>query len=118
MDRHEGPAERDGPQSFKHDFDNMALTDLEEGLGRHLGHLAKPFAKTTFFSDDRAQLAKLMLPTLILQSKHDSLASTNVGEYMNNAIPDAKMHIVDAYGHCLHMTNPATVFTLFEDFAA
>ena len=100
--------------------DNSAdlIQELETSFCSTDPKFAKPFAKTTFFSDDRAQLAKLMLPTLILQSKHDNLASTNVGEYMNNAIPDAKMHIVDAYGHCLHMTHPATVFTLFEDFAA
>ena len=100
--------------------DNSAdlIQELETSFCSTDPKFAKPFAKTTFFSDDRAQLAKLTLPTLILQSKHDNLASTNVGEYMNNAIPDAKMHIVDAYGHCLHMTNPATVFTLFEDFAA
>lgn len=100
--------------------DNNAdlIQELERSFCSTDPKYAKPFAKTTFFSDDRSQLPKLMLPTLILQSKHDNLASTNVGEYINNAIPSAKMHIVDAYGHCLHMTNPATVFTLFKDFVA
>ena len=79
---------------------------------------AKPFAKATFFADDRALLSKLTLPTLILQSKHDNLAPTAVGNYMNEIIPNAQLEIVDAHGHCLHMTNPLTVSSIVQEFVS
>lgn len=79
---------------------------------------AKPFAKATFFADDRALLSKLTLPTLILQSKHDNLASTAVGNYMNQIIPNAQLKIVDAHGHCLHMTNPLIVSSIVQEFVS
>jgi len=79
---------------------------------------AKPFAKATFFADDRALLSKLTLPTLILQSKHDNLASPAVGNYMNQIIPNAQLKIVDAHGHCLHMTNPMIVSSIVQEFVS
>jgi len=98
---------------------DAALTqELETSFCSTDPKYAKPFAKATFFSDDRAMLAKLSLPTLILQSKHDNLASTAVGEYMAQFIPNSQLEVVDAHGHCLHMTNPSIVFSYLREFVS
>ncbi len=77
---------------------------------------AKPFAKATFFSDHRSALDKLEHPTLILQSSNDSLASVDIGHYMQNKIRQSTMEIIQAYGHCLHMTTPSIVADKIRTF--
>lgn len=77
---------------------------------------AKPFAKATFFADDRDKLELVQLPTLILQSSDDNLASPTIGEYMRDKIPNAQLEVIDSHGHCLHMTEPTRVNTLTRQF--
>lgn len=77
---------------------------------------AKPFAKATFFSDYRSQLNEINLPVLIIQSANDSLAAVSVGEYIHKQITASSFSVVDAHGHCLHMTKPDIVTELLIDF--
>jgi len=77
---------------------------------------AKPFAKATFFSDYRNLLAKITHPSLILQSSADSLASVDVGKYMHENTPHSSLEVIEAHGHCLHMTDPISVATKIEPF--
>ena len=76
----------------------------------------KPFANATFFADDRSLLPNIKIPTLILQSSDDNLASVSVGTYMHKHIPDAQLEILEAHGHCLHMTNPTDVANAILNF--
>lgn len=71
--------------------------------------VAKTFAKATFFSDMRHLLPKALHPTLILQSRHDNLAAPSIGEYVRDTMPNATLEVVEAEGHCLHMTHPDQV---------
>lgn len=70
---------------------------------------SKPFAKATFFSDYRRILSDVTPPCLVLQSSNDSLAAVDIGKYMVNNIPHATLDIIEAKGHCLHMTEPKKV---------
>lgn len=71
--------------------------------------VAKTFARATFFSDHRYLLKQAKHPVLIFQSSHDSLASPDIGEYMLKKLPDAELKLVEAEGHCIHMTYPDIV---------
>lgn len=92
------------------------IKELEESFCTTDPNYAKPFAKATFFSDDRAVLSKLQLPTIIIQSSNDNLASVEVGKFMHEKIPNSVLKVVDSNGHCLHMTEPNTVFKIIEQF--
>jgi sigma-B regulation protein RsbQ len=70
---------------------------------------AKNFAKATFFSDYRALLPQNTHPVLLLQSQTDALAALCVGEYMHKQTPNSALQVVEAKGHCLHMTHPQQV---------
>lgn len=70
---------------------------------------AKNFAKATFFSDYRALLPQNTHPVLLLQSQTDALAALCVGEYMHKQTPNSVLQVVEAKGHCLHMTHPQQV---------
>jgi sigma-B regulation protein RsbQ len=78
--------------------------------------VAKTFAKATFFSDYRSLLKDILTPALILQSDKDSLASPEVGKYMAENIPDSQLELIQAEGHCLHMTDPDLIIPLLINF--
>jgi sigma-B regulation protein RsbQ len=68
--------------------------------------IAKNFAKATFLSDHRQVYRQSTLPSLIIQSKVDSLASVEVGQYLHNITPHSDFTIIESEGHCPHMTHP------------
>lgn len=68
--------------------------------------IAKNFAKATFLSDHRESYKQSTLPSLIIQSNIDSLASKEVGSYLHRTTPNSEMTIIDSEGHCPHMTHP------------
>ena len=80
--------------------------------------IAKTFARAAFMADLRHLLPKARHPTLLLQSATDALASQAVGEYTHAHLPDSQLAVVDATGHCLHMTHPAEVARLIRAFMA
>ncbi|WP_313901679.1 alpha/beta hydrolase [Aliiglaciecola sp. M165] len=78
--------------------------------------VAKTFARATFFSDYRHKLSSACHPTLIFQSENDALASVKVGKYVHENIADSKFEIIEAEGHCLHMTHPEQVANSIKAF--
>ncbi|HSG61540.1 MAG TPA: alpha/beta hydrolase [Pseudomonadales bacterium] len=77
----------------------------------------KPFARATFFSDHRKDLAACHIPCLVIQSANDSLASERIGKYMVEHLHTAVLKVIDANGHCLHMTHPEQVVKAFRHFS-
>ncbi|EMR13975.1 alpha/beta hydrolase fold protein [Methylophaga lonarensis MPL] len=78
--------------------------------------IAKNFARATFFSDYRWLLPKNTHPTLLIQSRWDSLASLDVTQYMQAQMPQTTTTILEAEGHCPHMSHPAMVADAIRDF--
>jgi sigma-B regulation protein RsbQ len=68
--------------------------------------IAKTFAQATFFSDYRYLLKDAQHPVLLFQSSQDALASTDIGIFMAEQLPKAELQIIEAEGHCVHMTEP------------
>ena len=80
--------------------------------------IAKHFARVTFLSDHRSQLAKLMTPTLILQCTDDLIAPQSVGHYMQKALPMATLRLIENTGHCPHLSAPSASTGAMDDFLA
>ena len=68
--------------------------------------IARNFAEATFFADNRADLQKVSVPSLILQCSDDIIAPTSVGEYLDRELRDSTFHLLKATGHCPHMSDP------------
>ena len=68
--------------------------------------LARRFAEATFFSDNRADLARVSVPSLVLQCAQDMIAPDQVGEYVHRHTPGSRLHRLAATGHCPHMSHP------------
>jgi sigma-B regulation protein RsbQ len=71
--------------------------------------VAKVFARTTFFADNRADLPRVTRPCLVLQHRHDTLAPLAVGEHLHAQLRGSTLQVLDVAGHCSHMTHPALV---------
>ncbi|MBO0931705.1 alpha/beta hydrolase [Fibrella sp. HMF5036] len=91
----------------------MANGDRPE-LGAELGatfchtdiEVALHFARVTFLGDNRQDLPKLQTPSLIIQTREDIIAPVAVGDYMAKHTPNSTLHVIDATGHCPHMSAP------------
>ncbi|HEU4405665.1 MAG TPA: alpha/beta hydrolase [Polyangiaceae bacterium] len=96
-------------------FSGMVLK--EPGLARELNdtfcsldrRAASRFAELTFLSDARAYLPRVRQPCLVLQCARDDIAPTVVGEYVREHLPRSKYVLLDAEGHCPHVSHPREV---------
>ncbi|WP_272868068.1 alpha/beta fold hydrolase [Caldimonas tepidiphila] len=67
---------------------------------------AQTFARATFYADNRADLPRVPAPSLILQVRDDAIAPLQVGEYLHRQLPSSELVVLDAIGHCPHMSHP------------
>jgi sigma-B regulation protein RsbQ len=80
--------------------------ELTESFCRTDPEVAARFARATFLSDNRADLAGVDLPTLILQCSDDVIAPTVVGEYVHAQIAGSELVQLQATGHCPNLSAP------------
>jgi sigma-B regulation protein RsbQ len=83
--------------------------ELEASFCRMDPFLAHHFARVTFLSDNRADLPRVATRTLILQCQSDAIAGLPVGEYVHRCLKNSELVIMDAKGHCPHMSAPKEV---------
>ena len=80
--------------------------------------IARQFAETTFFSDNRQDLSRLKIPSLILQCSEDIIAPLEVGEYVARVTPKSTLRVMKATGHCPHMSEPEETVSLVKEYLA
>jgi sigma-B regulation protein RsbQ len=79
--------------------------------------IARVFARTTFLSDNRADLAKVTVPTLVIECTDDAIAPREVGAYVHAAIRDSRLVTLDAVGHCPQLSAPQATTEAIAAFA-
>jgi len=101
----------------------MGNPDREE-LGNELANsfcntdpeIAKHFARTTFLTDKRYILPDTNVPVLILQCSNDVIAPAEVGHYMKEKIPESKLVVMNATGHCPNLSAPEETISAIRNF--
>ena len=78
--------------------------------------IAAHFARVTFLSDNRADLARLQAPALVLQCSDDIIAPLSVGDYMARHMPQARLHVIENVGHCPHLSEPQASVRAIDEF--
>lgn len=78
--------------------------------------IAREFARVTFTSDNRADLAGVTARTLILQCREDAIAPQQVGEYVRDRIAGSELVVLDATGHCPNLSAPQAVIDAVRAF--
>jgi len=78
--------------------------------------IAKAFARVTFTSDNRTDLARITARTLILQCSEDLIAPTQVGEFVHKQVPGSKLVLMQATGHCPNLSAPEETIAAIRAF--
>lgn len=81
--------------------------ELTNSFCRMPPDIARVFARTTFLSDNRADLDDVAVPTLILQCAQDAIAPPEVGAYVHDHIKGSRLVVLAATGHCPQLSAPA-----------
>jgi sigma-B regulation protein RsbQ len=92
------------------------VMELSNSFVRTNPEIARHFARVTFYSDSRAELPHLTIPTLIVQSAHDVIAPLCVGHYINEHLSDSHMVIIETGGHCPHLSAPQETLSAMSSF--
>ena len=78
--------------------------------------IARHFARVTFLSDNRADLAQVSVPTLVMQCSTDVIAPVEVGSYVHEAIPESTLAMLSATGHVPILSDPHEVIRAMRRF--
>lgn len=80
--------------------------DLRGSFCRTNPSIARHFAEVTFFSDNRPDLEKVRIDSLILQCSDDLLAPPEVGSHLLKNLDRSTLVQLQATGHCPHVSAP------------
>jgi sigma-B regulation protein RsbQ len=78
--------------------------------------IAKQFARVVFLSDHRADVARLSLPTLVVQCIDDVAGPPEVGAYLLRHLPQAQLVTLNTSGHCPHLSAPLQTLAALQAF--
>lgn len=91
--------------------------ELTNSFCRTDPEIARVFARVTFLSDNRADLAAVRVPTLVAQCSHDAIAPPEVGAFVHAQIPGSRLVTLSATGHCPQLAAPEETATAIAAFA-
>jgi sigma-B regulation protein RsbQ len=80
--------------------------ELTNSFCRTDPEIARRFARATFLADNRADLAEVRTPSLILQCADDVIAPAVVGDYVHRHLPGSTLIAMNATGHCPNLSAP------------
>jgi sigma-B regulation protein RsbQ len=78
--------------------------------------IAKHFARVTFLSDNRADLPKVRVPALVMQTQKDLIANEAVGQYVHQHMRDSAYVLMRATGHCPNLSAPEETIQLMKAY--
>jgi sigma-B regulation protein RsbQ len=90
--------------------------ELTESFCRADPAIAKRFAEVTFLSDNRDDLARLRVPTLVLQCSNDVIAPDAVGAYVHERVSGSTLVTLEATGHCPNLSAPEETTAAIRQF--
>ncbi|MER8199270.1 alpha/beta hydrolase [Streptomyces microflavus] len=91
--------------------------ELTSSFCRTDPEIARVFARVTFLSDNRADLANVQVPTLVAQCSRDAIAPLEVGTFIHAQIPGSSLITLDATGHCPQLAAPEETAAAIAGFA-
>jgi sigma-B regulation protein RsbQ len=90
--------------------------ELTNSFCRTDPEIAKHFARVTFMGDNRSDLDHVKVPSLILQCAEDVIAPVSVGHYLHGRLPDSKLVLMKATGHCPNLSHPQETVDAIRSF--
>jgi len=92
--------------------------ELTNSFCRSDPEIAKQFARVTFMSDNRDDLAAVRTPALVLQCSDDPIAPEGVGLYVAGRLPQSSYVQLEATGHCPNLSAPEETIAAIRAYLA
>jgi sigma-B regulation protein RsbQ len=105
-----------GPAIMKNADRPELGTELTESFCSTDPVISRNFAQATFLSDNRDDLPRVSVPSLILQCSDDMVAPEAVGDYVHRQTPGSTLRQMKATGHCPHMSHPQETIELMREY--
>jgi sigma-B regulation protein RsbQ len=90
--------------------------ELEESFCSTDPRVARRFAEATFLADNRGDLPKARVRSLIMQCSEDAIAPASVGDYVSRHLPGSTFRQLEATGHCPHMSHPEETVRVIKEY--
>ncbi len=101
-------------------MENADKPELAQSFANSLASIrpdiAQSVARVIFQSDHRADLPKVNIETLLLQTQHDNAVPGDVALYLNEHIRGSHLEIVNAEGHFPHISAPDEIIREIKNF--
>lgn len=94
------------PMAMQHPERPELEAELERTLRQMDLKVAREFTRAMLQGDNRADLAKVQTPTLVLQTERDLIAPTQVGRFVHEHISGSVFHQLAAVGHMPQVSAP------------
>lgn len=94
----------------------MLAQELEKSFTSVDEEITRQFAKVTFLSDHREDLAQSTVPTLIIQCSHDSIVPIEVGEFLHHHLKNSTFRLMKAKGHYPHLSHSEETARLINEY--
>lgn len=91
--------------------------ELTDSFCRTDPEIARVFARVTFLSDNRSDLAGVEVPTLVAQCSQDAIAPPEVGAFVHARIAGSRLITLNATGHCPQLAAPEETAAAIAAFA-
>ncbi|MEO3974896.1 alpha/beta hydrolase [Streptomyces sp. CAU 1734] len=91
--------------------------ELTNSFCRTDPRIARVFARVTFLSDNREDLARVSVPVLVAQCSSDAIAPPEVGAFVRSRIPGSRLVTLNATGHCPQLSAPEETALAIAGFA-
>jgi sigma-B regulation protein RsbQ len=92
--------------------------ELTRSFCRNDPAIAKHFARVTFRTDIRADVARSTVPALILQCSDDLIVPREVGAWLHRHLANSSLRVIDNVGHCPHLSAPTASSVAIDTFLA
>ena len=92
--------------------------ELTNSFCRTDPEITRRFARVTFLSDNRSDLARVKVRSLVLQCSEDVIAPRAVGEYVHRNLPESTFVLLQATGHCPNLSAPEETVAAMKTFLA
>jgi sigma-B regulation protein RsbQ len=117
-ENHLGWSQAMAPVIMKNEDRPELAAELADSFCRTDPRIAKHFARVTFLSDNRPDLPKMTVPSLVLQCSEDNIAPQSVGEFVHKQLSGSTLMTLRASGHCPHLSAPAETIQAIKTYLA
>lgn len=106
------------PIAFGEFNDPRFAADFQARLAAQDPRCLREFLKLTLLSDHRADLPRCPVPVTVLQNPHDDFVPRSATRHIVDHLPDAQLRLLDASGHCPHISHPNQVVRALREVLA